>query len=91
MEEESKSEENKSQNRWKVVGYNVLALVIYTCLLRFVDGGIFIDCFLVGMHVLACLICLIAIKKWEWLLSAFLVLAIGFSTCVTFLNLGNMH
>lgn len=91
MTEEEQPEEKKASDRWKSVGYNIGVLVIYTLLLRFVDGGIFIDCLVVGMHVLGCIIAAIAMRRWEWVLSAFLVLAIGFSTCVTFLNVPNMH
>jgi len=79
-------EEKKPQERWKVVGYNMLGLFAYTLLFRLVDGGIIFDCFVVGVHFLVAIIMAIALKKWEWLLSAFLVLAIGFSTCVTFLG-----
>lgn len=91
MSEDEKTEEKKSSDRWKIIGYNILALVTYTLLCRSVDGGIMIDCFLVGIHVLACIIVAIGVRKWEWVLSAFLVLAIGFSSCVTFLTLPNMH
>jgi hypothetical protein len=84
-------EEHKAKKRWKVVGYNTLALVIYTLLFKLIEGGVFLDCFVVGIHFLACLIISIGIKKWEWLLSAFIVLAIGFSTCVTYLTMPNMH
>lgn len=91
MSEDEKNEERKTSVKWTIIGYNVLALIVYTLLLRFVDGGLFIDAFILAMHVMACIICAIAMKSWEWVLSAFLVLAIGFSTCVTFLTLSNMH
>ncbi len=79
-------EEKKTQEKWKVVGYNLLGLVAYTLLFRLVSGGILFDCFVVGAHFLIATIMAIAQKKWEWVLSAFLVLVIGFSTCVTFLG-----
>jgi hypothetical protein len=91
MSEDEKTEEKKSSDRWKIIGYNILTLVTYTLLFRFVDGGIMIDCFFVGIHVLACIALAIGMRRWEWVLSAFLVLAIGFSTCVTFLDMPNMH
>jgi len=84
-------EENKTQERWKLVGYNMLGLIVYTLLFRLVSGGIILDCFVVGIHFLIAVIMSIAERKWEWLLSAFLVLAIGFSTCVSFLDMPNMH
>lgn len=81
MEEDKK----KNQRRWLVVGLNILGLLCYTLIFRFLDGGIILDCFIIAMHFFACLIAAAALeKKWEWLLSAFLVVAIGFSTCVTF-------
>ncbi len=91
MSEEEMNEGKKSSVKWMIVGYNILTLVVYTLLFRLVDGGIIMDCFVVGLHVLVCIIAAIAMKSWEWVLSAFLVLAIGFSTCVTFLSMGNMH
>ena len=88
---EEKTIGKKPPVRWMIVGYNMLALVAYTLLCKLIDGGIVIDCLLVGIQVLLCIIFAIAVKKWEWVLSAFLVLAIGFSTCVTLLDMPNMH
>jgi hypothetical protein len=88
----SEQDENKAKTEWAVVGYNVLALCCYTLLLRFVSGGIIFDCILVGIHFLIGIIMAIIRKKWEWTLAAFLVLIIGFSTCVMFLgNTLNLH
>jgi hypothetical protein len=85
-------EENKAKKPWEIVGFNVLVLCAYTLLLKFVDGGIIYDCVLVGIHFLIGIILAIAQKNWGWTLAAFLVLIIGFSTCVTFLgNTLNMH
>ena len=38
----NEQEENKTNEKWKIVGFNVLALCIYTLLLKFVEGGIMI-------------------------------------------------
>jgi hypothetical protein len=89
MEENIK--EKEPPNIWKIAGYNLLALVGYTLVCRFIDGGMILDAFILAIHVVACIITSIAVKKWEWLLSAFVVLAIGFSTCATLLTLPNMH
>jgi uncharacterized membrane protein HdeD (DUF308 family) len=91
MSEEENVDKKKTPNNWAIVCYNILALVFYTLLFRFIDGGIFLDCFFVGIHFLTCIVLSIVAKKWEWVLSAFLVLAIGFSTCVTYLDVPNMH
>jgi hypothetical protein len=40
------------------------------------------EAFLVGLQVLVCLIVAAAQRDLVWLLSAFMVLAIGFSTCI---------
>lgn len=88
----SNEEEKKTESKWKVVGFNILGLLVYTLLCRLVDGGIVIDCALVGLHVFVALILALVLKKWEWFFGAVLVLIIGFSTCVTFLgNTLNMH
>lgn len=91
MNEPGKNDEIKATDRWKVVGYNMLALVIYTMICRFIDGGMFLDAFFIAVHFLASIITSIVVKRWEWVLSAFLVVAIGFSSCVTLLTLGNIQ
>ena len=85
-------ESDKTTQRWKVVGYNTLGLLVYTVACRYVDGGIIIDCGLVGIHFLTAIIMSIALRKWEWLLSALIVIVIGFSTCVGYVGAGtNFH
>ena len=83
--------QEKKAPRWKIVGINLAILLGYTVLCRFTDGGIILDAFLIGIHFTAAIISSIIVKRWEWVLSAFLVLAIGFSTCVSFLDMANMH
>lgn len=85
------NQEPKPQNRWKVVGINIGILAVYTIACRLVDGGIIIDAFLIGLHFFIAIIASIVVRRWEWVLSAFMVLVIGFSTCVNFLNMPNMH
>ena len=88
---EDNNPKSKSETRWKVIGINLGILFIYTLLCRFIDGGIILDAFFIAIHFVVGVIAAIIVKKWEWALSAFLVLAIGFSTCVSFLSMGNMH
>jgi hypothetical protein len=90
MMEENKEEKAVSA-RWKTVGINLVILFGYTLICRFIDGGIIIDAFFIAIHFFASLITSLIMKRWEWALSAFLVLAIGFSTCVSFLSMPNMH
>src|SRR5580698_2770565 len=67
-----------------IVGYNILALALYTVIFNLAskEGGIIFDPFILFFHVIFCLGMAIGRKSWMWLLSAVLVLAIGFSTCV---------
>jgi len=87
-------EQPKRQNTgMKIVGYNMLALIIYTIMCKLIPdlGGLLLAAFLIAMHVFVCIIMTIVRKDWAWILSAFLVLVIGFSTCVALGNIGNMH
>jgi hypothetical protein len=90
-QKEDSKEEKKETSRWKAVGINLAVLVAYTLICKFTDGGVFLDAFFIAIHFTAAIITSIVVKKWEWVLSAFLVLAIGFSTCVSFLDMPNMH
>lgn len=81
-------EENKIKEKWKVVGYNTLALMGYTLLCRFVSGGIIFDCVLVGIHFLIAMILSISLKKLEWLFSALIIIIVGFSTCIYIVGSG---
>ena len=66
-----------------VIGYNLLVLIAYTVLCATVkDLGPFLDAILLTIHVLVCIITSIASAKWNWALSALVVLLIGVSTCV---------
>jgi hypothetical protein len=85
------TEEKKSSVRWKIVGSNLGILFAYTLICRFIDGGIMLDAFFIAVHFTVGIIASIIMRRWEWVLSAFLVIAIGFSTCVSFLDMPNMH
>jgi hypothetical protein len=72
------------QPKWVVVAINVTVMVAYTVYLRFVDRGqynIIGDAMLIAIHVVLCLVLAIFAFSKEFLLSAALVLVIGFSTC----------
>jgi hypothetical protein len=78
---------NAGSNNFYIVGYNMLALIIYTLALKFSKdlAGYFVDAFLLVIHVLVCIVLAIGAKGskvWMWVLSAVLVLVIGVSTCV---------
>lgn len=85
------SEKPKGQNvGMKIVGYNILALIIYTVLCRLMgkEGGLILDAFIIVGHVFVSIIAAIINKSWAWLLSGLLVLVIGFSTCVGLGSIG---
>lgn len=84
---------DKNLTGMKIVGINILILAVYTllCKLDSNDGGFIFDAFLIAIHVFVCIIMAIVKRSWMWLLSALLVLGIGFSTCVSFANMGGMH
>ncbi len=98
MTEETKNEDNepveppKPVNEVKPnpgmtsVALNLLALAFYTIVCKFIDGGIILDAFLIFFHVIICIGMALGKRSWMWFLSAVLVLAIGFSTCVMFGN-----
>ncbi|MDB4918624.1 hypothetical protein [Mucilaginibacter sp.] len=67
-----------------IVGINLLVLVFYTLLLKLTtrDASFILDAFILLVHVIYCLGMALGKRSWMWLLSAVLVLAIGFSTCV---------
>lgn len=85
--------QKKSFTGMKIVGINILILAIYSvlCTLDSSSGGFVFDAFLILIHVATCIILAIVKRSWMWLLSALIVLVIGFSTCVSFGSLGNMH
>ena len=66
-----------------IVGFNMLALVIYTlmCRINGDSGAFLIDAILILIHLAFCLYLSNGKRGKAWLLSAGLVLVIGFSTC----------
>jgi hypothetical protein len=72
------------QPKWVVVTINIAVMVAYTVYFRFVDKGQYnfiAIAMLIAIHVLLCLVLAIFVFSKEFLLSAALVLVIGFSTC----------
>ena len=65
-----------------IVAINLIALVFYTIICKFIESGIILDASLIFCHVLTCICFALVKRSWMWFLSAVLVLAIGFSTCV---------
>jgi len=77
----------------KIAGYNILVILLYSILVRLAHPGDSLSITIVSgtticLHVLACL--LVAAGSWSsnrergraWLLSAGIVLLVGFSACL---------
>lgn len=73
----------KPNGEMTIVGINLLILVAYTLIFKLGAGseGLLLDAFIIFIHVVVCIGMAIGKKSGFWLLSAFLVLVIGFSTC----------
>jgi len=69
-----------------VIGINLGILAVYTIISKATEGGIIFDAFFIGFHFLGCLITAAEVGRWVWVLSAFVVVLIGFSTCVELLG-----
>ncbi|TFF33615.1 hypothetical protein [Mucilaginibacter psychrotolerans] len=70
--------------KWVVVAINIAIMVAYTLYFRFGDQGqenIIAIAMLIVAQVVLCLILAIFVFSKEFLLSAAMVLVIGFSTC----------
>ncbi|MEO3403148.1 hypothetical protein AAFN85_04550 [Mucilaginibacter sp. CAU 1740] len=78
----------KKPSSMKIVGINMAVFAAYTilCELGAKDGAAILDMFLIGIHVLVGIVLAIVNRSWAWLLSALIVLVIGFSTCVGMVN-----
>jgi|GEM_PF-959885 len=82
--------EKKPMNGMIIVGVNLAALAVYTIPIKWAIantsgdgiGGLIMNAFILFIHVIFCLCMALGLKSWIWLLSALLVLVIGFSTCV---------
>jgi len=82
-EQNQLARENKPISGMTIVAINLIILAVYTILFKLAgDGGFVLDALILVLHVTTCIIMSIVKKSGFWLLSAFLVLAIGFSTCV---------
>jgi hypothetical protein len=81
----------KASPQMLVIGINLLVLIVYTLYLKVEykmdEFAIITEAFCIAVQIILCLIMAIAIYHKEFLLSALVVLLIGFSTCwAVFLN-----
>ena len=77
------AENSTSKNKIIIVGINLMLLAAYTIYFKLNPEELIIigEAFFIAAHVVMCLILAIFICRKEFLLSALLVLLIGFSTC----------
>ncbi|MEO6632451.1 MAG: hypothetical protein ABIN13_12030 [Mucilaginibacter sp.] len=77
-------EENTPNTKIIVVAINLVILAGYTVYFRTSSQdslNIIVEAFAIGFHVIGCLLIAIFIYRKEFLLSALVVLLIGFSSC----------
>jgi len=85
MTEENKGG-RKNHNAY-IIGINIGVLALYTIISKAIEGGVIIDAFFIAIQFVSCIIIGLSARKWVWVLTAFLILLIGFSTCVNFLDM----
>lgn len=85
MTEENKGS-RKNHNAY-IIGINIGVLALYTIISKAIDGGLIFDAFFIAIQFVSCIIIGLGARKWVWVLTAFLILLIGFSTCVNFLDM----
>jgi hypothetical protein len=79
---EDQKEVKKPISNGYIIGINVGILAVYTIISKATAGGMLIDAFFILIQFLVCIITGAAVRRWVWVLSAFVVVLIGFSTCI---------
>lgn len=72
----------------KIVGYNLLVVLGYG-VISVIPGdvtGLLFYALLIVLHFIFCLCAAIYNRNWMWVLSAFLIIIVGFSTCAGLSN-----
>jgi hypothetical protein len=93
MTEESSvppQDEKPNSGGMRIVGINLAVLAVYTIISALIRELWVLDMFFIGLQFVTCIVMAIVKRKWSWLLSGILVLVIGFSTCVSLINI-SMH
>ena len=76
----------------KIVGLNLLVFAFYTLICVSMGGEAgFFAFVLAGLQAFVCVIVAVIAKRWIWVLSALMLLVIGFATCLGTFSLGSMH
>ncbi|MCO5949418.1 hypothetical protein [Mucilaginibacter flavidus] len=77
-------EENTQNTKIIIVAINLTILIAYTIYFRTSSTNsltIILEAVAIGIHVITCLLLAIVVYRKEFLLSALVVLLIGFSSC----------
>jgi len=77
-------EENTPNTKITIVAINLAILIAYTIYFRTSSTDsltIILEAVAIGIHVITCLLLAIVVYRKEFLLSALVVLLIGFSSC----------
>lgn len=83
MEDLDKEKDTTSNKSMLIVGINLAILAAYTIFLRINKEELIVlgEALLIAAQIIICLITAIFVQRKAFLLSALLVLLIGFSTC----------
>lgn len=76
-------QQNKKPSDGQILGYNVLVFIAYTIICMAVDNSGAVVAFFISIaHFLICCVIAIITRRLAWVLGGFLVMLIGFGTCV---------
>ena len=83
MEELNKKQQPKQDQKLIIIGINLVVLAAYTIYFGVNKEELIIigEAFFIAIQIIICLIAAIFVYRKEFLLSALVILLIGFSTC----------
>jgi len=92
IEQENQKPEKKPIKGMAIVGYNMLAVIVYSlaiCIIR--PSGIEFSLYILIFHMFFCVVMAILSKKsnmvWAWVLTAIILPIVSFSTCFMLISL----
>ena len=83
MTEEINQPEKNRKNDFRILGVNILAVVIYMLASRVIsEEGLILGAIVMVIHAFVALILSVVLKSWMWFLTAVMIVIVGFSLCV---------
>lgn len=83
MTEEINQPEKNRKNDFRILGFNILAVVIYMLASRVIsEDGLILGAIVMVIHAFVALILSVVLKSWMWFLTSVMIVIVGFSTCV---------